>query len=113
MLIFFIGMAEAVLSTLWAKSIQETRMYWSPVITMMNVLIWYYVLRTVLEQVNDVSVVLMYALGCGLGNFLVIMTGKVMEKRAAHKSRIKKEIVTGGSHLAMPVPAMPTLITIE
>jgi uncharacterized protein YebE (UPF0316 family) len=109
MLIFCIGMAEMVFSTLWAKYVQETRVYASTMITVAHVFVWYYVLRTVIEQVNDISVVVMYAAGCGMGNLLVIMIGEQIKKRSTSKTRAKVKASQNG----ITVPAMPALITFD
>jgi uncharacterized protein YebE (UPF0316 family) len=109
MLIFCIGMVEMVLATLWAKYVQEARAYASTFITVAHVFVWYYVLRTVVEQLNDVSIVMMYAAGCGIGNLLVVMVGEMLKKRHARRSRTRAKKHTDEA----PVSTMPARVTFD
>lgn len=111
MLILFIGMAEMIFSTLWAKYVQEARVWASTLITMSHVFVWYFVLKTVIEQLNNMNVVFMYAIGCGLGNMLAIVVGEYFVKRAAHKKRTKKQMQL--DQQTATVSAMPALITYD
>ena len=70
LVIFLIGMAEMVLSTLWTKYVQEKSVIGSTAVTMVHVFVWYYVLRTVIDQIDNIGIVVAYALGCGLRNIL-------------------------------------------
>lgn len=112
MLILFIGMAEMIFSTLWAKYVQEARIWASTVITMSHVFVWYFVLKTVIEQLNNLTIVFMYAIGCGLGNMIAIAAGEYFTKRSAHKKRGKKEQKLAEQQVAT-VSAMPALITYD
>src|SRR3989344_351724 len=109
MLIFLIGMAEMVLSTLWTKYVQEKSVVGSTAVTIIHVFVWYYVLRTVIDQIDNLSIVLFYALGCAIGNMLAIYLGEYYSKkkiaaRRSHKTTTKRGVT---------IPAVPTLIAHE
>jgi len=103
MLIFFIGMAEMVIATLWTKFVSETRIVPSTTITIVNVLVWYYVLRVVIDNINNVSIILLYALGCGLGTMLSLLIPRFVKTKT---TRTRKTV---GTITSPHVPAMPTL----
>lgn len=109
MLILFIGMAEMVFSTLWAKYVQETRVYASTMVTVAHVFVWYYILRTVVDQINNIGIVVMYAAGCGIGNFLAILIGETIRKQQAARTRRKVKKLEN----MPPIPAMPALVTYD
>lgn len=67
MVLFFIGVVEMLIVTAWTKAVTRTKIVASGIITMVNVLIWYYVLQTIVDNINNWSLALLYALGCALG----------------------------------------------
>jgi len=70
MFLFFLGIIEMIIVTAWTKSVTETKIWASGAITMVNVLIWYFVLQTIVDNINNWSIALLYALGCSLGTVL-------------------------------------------
>lgn len=54
----------------WTKSVVKEEVITSGVITFINILIWYYVLETVVNDINNLSLVLLYACGCAIGTML-------------------------------------------
>jgi len=70
MIIFFVGILEMLIITIWTKVVTETRILASGVVTLINVLIWYYVLQTLVKDINNIFLVLLYASGCVLGTIL-------------------------------------------
>ena len=81
MLIFLVGMAEMVLSTLWTNYVQEKSPFGSTLVTVIHVFVWYYVLRTVLDQIDNIAIVFYYAAGCGAGTLLPMLFRESIEKR--------------------------------
>jgi ABC-type iron transport system FetAB permease component len=70
MSLFFIGVLEMLIVTIWTKVVSETRVLASGIVTMVNVLIWYYVLQRILDDMGNWWLVLLYASGCSLGTIL-------------------------------------------
>lgn len=67
MMLFFVGVVEMIIVTLWTKMVVETRVLASGVVTMVNILIWYYVLQKIVDDINNWQLVVLYALGCAVG----------------------------------------------
>lgn len=102
MLIFVIGMAEMVLSTLWARYVQDKSIAGSTSVTMIHVFVWYYVLRTFIDQIDNIMIVVAYALGCGVGNVIAIVIGEYSEKDLIRKRRPKKQTKPRESGVTIP-----------
>lgn len=67
MMLFFVGILEMLIVTAWTKVVTKNQILASGVITIINILIWYYVLETIVGDINNWQLVLLYALGCALG----------------------------------------------
>ena len=102
LVIFLIGMAEMVLSTLWTKYVQEKSVIGSTAVTMVHVFVWYYVLRTVIDQIDNIGIVVAYALGCGLGNILAHYFGEFSKKKLAIRRRKNSKTTEAGAIAAVP-----------
>lgn len=70
MVLFFIGIIEMLIVTLWTKMVTKTKVLASGVITMVNVLIWYYVLQKIVDNISNWHYALMYAAGCSIGTVI-------------------------------------------
>jgi hypothetical protein len=69
-LLFIIGVVEMVIVTFWTKLVAETRVLASGLITLVNIFIWYYVLETIVNDISNWRLIVLYALGCALGTML-------------------------------------------
>jgi ABC-type iron transport system FetAB permease component len=72
---------EMMIVTTWTKLVAETRILASGVVTIINIFIWYYVLETILHNINDWKVVMLYALGCALGTVMTTYYFKLKEDK--------------------------------
>jgi len=86
MVLFFVGIIEMLIVTTWTKFVTRTKVIASGLITMINVLIWYYVLQSIVDHMGNFGLVLLYALGCSLGTvigtlFFSSREGKVGEQK--------------------------------
>ena len=72
-MLFFVGIVEMVIASLWTRYVSAGKKYIGGLITFVNIYIWYFVLRTVLENINNTTIVFVYAVGCAIGT--VIGTG--------------------------------------
>lgn len=82
MFLFFIGIIEMIIVTSWTKVVSDTKVIASGVITMVNVLVWYYVLQTILEDVSNWRVVVWYAFGCAVGTMLTSLFFRMREQKS-------------------------------
>lgn len=87
MMIFLVGIMEMIIVTVWTKTVTKTQVLASGLITVVNTLIWYYVLETIVRDISDFTVVLEYALGCAAGT----MIGTYFFGQREKVARIKKE----------------------
>jgi uncharacterized protein YebE (UPF0316 family) len=81
MSLFFVGIVEMLIISAWTKWVVNERVFASGAISMVNVLIWYYVLNTVVHDINNMYVVLLYAAGCSVGTMLSSALSKFFRKR--------------------------------
>ena len=87
MILFFIGILEMLIVTAWTKTVTKTRIFTSGAITMVNVIIWYYVLQTIVDDISNWKLVVLYAVGCALGTILTTSFYKFKETRKQEFSR--------------------------
>jgi purine-cytosine permease-like protein len=70
MVLFFVGILEMIIVTTWTKVVTKTKVLASGLVTVINILIWYYVLETIVNDINNWSLVILYAFGCAFGTML-------------------------------------------
>jgi uncharacterized protein YebE (UPF0316 family) len=85
MALFFVGVLEMIIVTLWTKLVVETRVMASGAITMVNILIWYYVLQKIVDNIDNWRLVLLYALGCAIGTIISTYYFQASEKNTQAK----------------------------
>jgi len=83
MILFFVGIVEMLIVTAWTKAVTATRVLTSGAITMVNVLIWYYVLETIVNDISNWMLVVLYATGCALGTMGATFFFRLREARQA------------------------------
>jgi uncharacterized protein YebE (UPF0316 family) len=82
-----IGMVECLIMTVWTRWVTETKVVASGAITFVNILIWYYVLQTIVENINNMGLVLLYAFGCAAGTMLSVYFFREKDRNTARTSR--------------------------
>lgn len=87
MILFFIGIIEMLIVTIWTKFVTKTQVIASGIITVINVLIWYYVLETIVNNISDWKVAVLYAIGCAVGTMLCTYYFQVQESKSAELSK--------------------------
>ena len=70
MTLFFVGVIEMIIVTLWTKLVVKARVLASGLVTLVNIVIWYYVLQRIVDDINNWKLVMLYALGCALGTII-------------------------------------------
>lgn len=81
MILFLIGILEMIIVSTWTKLVSETRVLWSGAVTFINIIIWYYVLETIVNDIGNWKLVLLYAVGCALGTMVGTYFFHLREKR--------------------------------
>jgi len=70
MMLFFVGILEMIVITSWTNVVTKTKVVASGLVTLLNVLIWYYVVQSIVTNIHDWHVAFLYALGCAVGSML-------------------------------------------
>jgi len=70
MMLFIIGVIEMVIISAWTKVVTESKVLASGLITIFNVLIWYYVLNKIVNDISNWQLIIFYALGCAIGTMI-------------------------------------------
>jgi len=86
-MLFFVGILEMIIVTAWTEVVTKARIMASGVVTFINILIWYYVLQVIVDDINNWRLVLLYAVGCALGT--VLTTAYYSWQAKAKKARRK------------------------
>ena len=74
----------------WTKAVVDSKVLMSGIITIVNVLIWFYVLRTFVDDINNWYLVASYALGCATGTMLSSLVSNQAKSRKSRK--VKKAL---------------------
>lgn len=83
MFLFLIGLVEMVIATVWTRVVSRGEMAASGIVTFVNILIWYYVLQQVVEDISNWRLIFLYAVGCALGTVIGTWYFAWREKRIA------------------------------
>lgn len=92
MTLFFIGIIEMVIVTVWTKVVTKTQILASGSVTMVNVLIWYYVLQRMVSDISNWRIAVTYALGCSVGTALSVYLFQRHEEKEAIAEINSKEL---------------------
>jgi uncharacterized protein YebE (UPF0316 family) len=90
--LFIIGFLEMIICTIWTKVVSKSQVWASGAITLIQIIVWYYVIQTVISDINNWSIILAYALGCALGTMVSTLYFQLEEKLARASKRNKKKI---------------------
>lgn len=88
MMLFFVGILEMIIVTAWTRVVTVGKVIASGVVTVINILIWYYVLETIVSDLKNLNLILGYALGCAIGTMLTTAYFNFMAKK---KNKAKAE----------------------
>ena len=79
--LFFVGILEMLIATAWTKFVTKAQVAASGLVTMVNILIWYYVLEKIIQDISNWKLVLLYAAGCSIGTVISTYYFQQMEIR--------------------------------
>lgn len=82
MTLFFVGIVEMIIIAAWTKLVSDNKIWSSGVVTLINIVTWYYVLQTILEDIGNWRLIAVYAVGCALGTMATTWYFQVKEKKA-------------------------------
>jgi uncharacterized protein YebE (UPF0316 family) len=91
MFIFLLGIVEMLVVTAWTETVTKAKVLASGVITTVNVLIWYYILDRIINNIDNTFVVVVYALGCAAGTMIGTYYLSQREKKQILKSNLMTE----------------------
>jgi len=94
MTLFFVGVIEMIISASWTKSVSKANVALTGAITSVNIFIWYYVIRVVVENLDNWYAIVPYTAGCALG----AMLGAVDREKAM--KRIRKQFAAAKARAA-------------
>ncbi len=72
MSLFLLGIVEMIIISAATKVVSDNKVISSGVITVINIFIWYYVLQSVVTEINNLWIVTVYALGCAIGTMITV-----------------------------------------
>ena len=64
------GILEMMIISLWTRFVSESKIMASGITTVVNIFIWYYVLQSVIDDIENINLVALYALGCAVGTMI-------------------------------------------
>jgi len=85
MALFFVGVLEMLIVACWTKVVSETKVLMSGAITVVNILIWYYVLNQVINDLDNFALIALYALGCAVGTMTATYLFNIRDKKKVAK----------------------------
>ena len=86
MMLFLIGFIDMAIVTFWTRAVAKSQVVMSGAITFVNVIVWYYVLRKVVEDIGNWQLIMLYALGCTMGTVASTLYFNWHDKRKGSKS---------------------------
>ena len=70
MILFFVGIVELAIATYWTRSVTATNVRSAGFVTGINFIIWYFVIRQVVENIDRWQAIVPYGLGCVAGSMI-------------------------------------------
>jgi uncharacterized protein YebE (UPF0316 family) len=84
-----VGFLEMLFWSLQTKALVKDRMFNTFIFTFISIVIWFYVVSKVAENVNNIWLMISYGVGCSFGNCLTIKIDAYIDKIA--KARLWKK----------------------
>jgi len=70
MILFFVGIIEMAIVSVWTRTVSDSKVMASGLVTVVNIFIWYFVLQAMVNNLNNISLVALYAAGCAIGTMI-------------------------------------------
>lgn len=97
--LFIVGIVENFLLALNIKFLQRNRKLHCFIVSYFGILVWYYIISTVVENLHIFVIIHSYALGFASGDVLAIYFNQYLERIAKSKGlklRVKRDIKRQG-----------------
>lgn len=82
-ILFFVGVIEMIIVSCWTKMVTDSKVLLSGAVTIVNIFIWYYVIETVVTNISNMWLIVMYAIGCAIGTMLTTYYFGRQQKKSA------------------------------
>jgi hypothetical protein len=79
MSLLLIGFIEMLIVTVWTKTVTKAQVIASSLITFVNVMIWFYVIQSLVQNVSNWHLAFLYGCGCALGTACATSAFKLRE----------------------------------
>ncbi len=109
MILFFVGIIEMTISAMWTKSVAKSEVAMNGAITGVHLLIWFFVLQQVVDNLGDWTAIMPYMAGCVLGSMLGAMDRRTLKRKLRKLFRIRATAMKPQKQKMMPV-TYPTLV---
>jgi len=86
--LFLVGVIEMIIATAWTRLVSKAQVLASGAITIVNIFIWYYVLRVIIDDISNWQLIVTYAIGCAAGTVVGTYFFQWLEKQ--RRIRAKK-----------------------
>jgi ABC-type iron transport system FetAB permease component len=83
MSLFLIGIVEMIIISMWTRFVSESKIMASGVTSVVNIFIWYYVLQAVIDDIENINLVALYAAGCAAGTMITTAYFRYAHKRTS------------------------------
>ena len=108
MTLFLVGVIEMIIATNWTKSVAKANVALTGVITTINIFIWYYVLRQVVDNLDKWYAIIPYASGCALGAMVAAVEWQTVMKKF-RRFRAEQRKTARSPKRQKTMPALPAV----
>ncbi|HTK04699.1 MAG TPA: hypothetical protein VL500_03885 [Candidatus Eisenbacteria bacterium] len=70
MILFFVGIIEMAIATYWTRFVTNANVRMTGVVTGINFTIWYFVIRQIVENIDNWQAIVPYGAGCVAGSMI-------------------------------------------
>lgn len=70
MILFFVGIIEMAIATYWTRFVTSANVRMTGIVTAINFTIWYFVIRQVVENIDNWHAIVPYGAGCVAGSMV-------------------------------------------
>jgi uncharacterized protein YebE (UPF0316 family) len=108
MTLFFVGAIEMIVMTIWTKVVTKNSTILTGIITTFNILIWYYVVGEVVNNLGNWTTIVSYTLGSSVG----AMASTIDHAKIVEWKRMYKKVLQPKRALkTVAKPAATTIVT--
>jgi len=73
LILFLVGVLEMWVASAFTESVAQRKVVKSGIITFVNITIWYFVIRVVIDDIQNIWVLILYATGCSVGTMAKVL----------------------------------------